>query len=203
MAFPSFFPINISSSEVYGEPVELPEKEEDILNAKLPYAVSKHVGELYGKAYYTTYGLKTVSLRFFNVYGPKQISTSYGFVIGIFIKQALENKPITIYGDGKQTRDFTFIKDNITATILCADNNSTNGEIVNIGTGKRTTILQLAEIIKKICNSRSTIKFIPERRLDIVHRCADITRMKKLIGFTPKYSLAQGLRETIDWYKSL
>ncbi|MBI5332231.1 MAG: GDP-mannose 4,6-dehydratase [Candidatus Aenigmarchaeota archaeon] len=194
--------VNLSSSEVYGEPVTVPEKEDGVLNAKLPYAVAKLATELYAKAYFTEHGLKTVSIRPFNVYGPRQISSAYGFVVGIFIEQVLAGKAITVFGDGLQTRDFTFVKDNLAATILAAEKID-DGTVTNVGTGKQTTVRELAEMILKLTASKSKISYVPERKLDIVHRCADIARMKKLLGFTPKYSLEQGLKETIDWYENL
>ncbi|MFH0837514.1 MAG: NAD-dependent epimerase/dehydratase family protein [Candidatus Aenigmatarchaeota archaeon] len=193
--------VNLSSSEVYGEPIEVPEKEDGVLNARLPYAVTKLATELYAKAYFSEHGLKTVSVRPFNVYGPRQVSSAYGFVVGIFIEQTLLGKPITVFGDGSQTRDFTFVKDNLAATVLAAEKID-DGSVTNVGTGKQTTVRELAEMIVRLTNSKSKISFVPERKLDIVHRCADITRMKALLGFTPRYSLEQGLKETIDWYNS-
>jgi len=191
-----------SSSEVYGEPVEIPERENGHVNAKLPYAASKLIGENYCEAYYDMYGLKTTSLRFFNVYGPKQNSTPYGFVVGIFIEQALKNKPLTIFGDGTQTRDFVFIEDNINATIIAAEQSKTNGKAINIGTGKPTTILDLAEEIIEITGVNTEPTFLPEREHDIKHRFPDISLMRELLGYRPEYKLRDGLKITIDWYKN-
>ena len=191
-----------SSSEVYGEPVEIPEKEDGILNAKMPYALVKLLGEQMLRAYYEKYGLKTTSLRFFNVYGPRQISTAYGFVVGIFIKQVLANTPPTIFGDGKQTRDFMYIEDNVNAAITTMESDKTNGESINIGTGKETTILELANTIIEMCEKDLKPKFQAPLPGDIRRRCTDITKMKKLIGYTPEYSLKEGLKKTIDWYKN-
>jgi UDP-glucose 4-epimerase len=189
-----------SSSEVYGEPLELPEKEDGTLNPKFPYAVSKLCGEKYCEAFYKEFGLKTTSLRFFNVYGPRQDSSAYGFVIPIFIKRVLFNKPPVIYGDGMQTRDFTFIDDNIEAALITAKKRKTNGEVINIGTGKTITILELANIIIKLCKKDLKPIFTKSRN-DIRHRCADITKMKRLLDFEPRISLKEGLKKTIEWYK--
>lgn len=191
-----------SSSEVYGDPVEIPERENGHVNAKLPYAISKLVGENYCRAYYEKFGLKTTSLRFFNVYGPGQESTPYGFVVGIFIRQALSNQPITIFGDGVQTRDFVFIADNVNDSMIAAEKNTTNGEVLNIGTGKPTTILDLAEEIVDIVGNNVEMRFLPEREGDIKHRFTDISKMRKLLEYKPRYKLREGLEITVDWYKS-
>jgi UDP-glucose 4-epimerase len=191
-----------SSSEVYGDPVEIPERENGHVNAKLPYAISKLVGENYCRAYYEKFGLKTTSLRFFNVYGPGQESTPYGFVVGIFIRQALSNQPITIFGDGVQTRDFVFIADNVNDSMIAAEKNTTNGEVLNIGTGKPTTILDLAEEIVDIVGNDIEMRFLPEREDDIKHRFTDISKMRKLLEYKPRYKLREGLEITVDWYKS-
>ena len=190
-----------SSSEVYGEPVEIPEKEDGHLNAKLPYAITKLMSENYLKAYYKEHGLKTTSLRFFNAYGPRQDSSDYGFVVGIFIKQVLKNQSPTIFGDGTQTRDFVYIKDNIDATIKAMESEKTNGEVFNIGTGRPTTILDLAETIIGLCGKDLQPVFIGNSRIDVRHRFPDISKMRSIIGFRPKYNLEAGLKETINWYK--
>jgi len=190
-----------SSSEVYGEPVEIPERENGHVNAKLPYAISKLVDENYCRAYYKKFGLKTTSLRFFNVYGPKQESTPYGVVVGIFIRQALSSQPITVFGDGTQTRDFVFIKDNVNATVIAAEKNTTNGEVLNIGTGKPTTILDLAEEIIDIVGNDVEVMFLPERENNIKHCFPDISKMRKLLEYKPEYKLKDGLEITVDWYK--
>ncbi len=193
-----------SSSEVYGEPLELPEKEDGRLNAELPYATVKLIGEHYLKAYYTTFGLKTCSLRFFNVYGPKQDSSSYGFVAGVFLRQALQGNNLTVFGKGNQTRDFVYVDDNIEASLLALVSDSTNGKVMNIGVGKPTTILQLAQAVQHLChNPKVAINFLPLRKGgEIIHRCPDINKMKEYINFVPQYSLEAGLQKTFEWYKN-
>ena len=149
--------------------------------------------------HYQKFGLKTTPLRFFNVYGPKQESTPYGFVVGIFVRQALSNQPITIFGDGTQTRDFVFIADNVNATVIAAEKNTTNGEVLNIGTGKLTTILDLAEEIIDIVGNDVKVMFLPERENDINHRFPDIPKMRKLLEYKPEYKLIDGLKITVEW----
>lgn len=191
-----------SSSEVYGNPIDVPEKEDGIVNPKMPYAVTKLMGEKLFEAYHKEYGLRTTSLRFFNAYGPKQDYTPYGFVVGIFIKQALQNKPLTIFGDGKQTRDFFYIEDNVDCSIKALESKKTDGEVINVGSGKETTILDLANQVKEVSGRELKIEHLPERPDDIPRRCADITKMKTLLNFTPKFSLTEGLKMTFDWYKN-
>lgn len=192
-----------SSSEVYGEPVESPQKEDSYLNTRLPYGTVKLVGENYFKTYYELYGLKTCSLRFFNAYGPKQESSAYGFVVGIFIKQALDSRPLTVFGDGKQTRDFVFIEDNIQASIAALLSKKTNGQSINIGIGHPVTILELAKKIIKISGDKNLkIKFLPLRpKGEIKFRFPDIAKMRKSINYKPMYSLERGLSLTFDWYR--
>jgi len=193
--------VNISSSEVYGNPVEVPEKEDSPKNVDLPYAISKLVGEKYAQIYYEKYGLKTTSLRLFNVYGPRQNSTPYGFVVGIFINQVLQNKPPVIYGDGFQTRDFTYINDCVIPTVIAGESNTANGEVFNIAAGKPITILDLAELIIELSGKNLKPIFAPERELDIRHRFADISKMRKILGYKPKYDISEGLKQTIEWYR--
>jgi UDP-glucuronate decarboxylase len=190
-----------SSSEVYGEPVEIPETEEGPLNAKLPYAVTKLMSEQLLKAYYEEFGIKTTSLRFFNVYGPKQDSSPYGFVVGIFIEQILKGLSPTIFGDGTQTRDFVYIEDNINAALQVLDNQKCAGEIINIGTGRPVTILDLGETLLKVMGSNKEPIHMETERIDIKHRFPDVSKMRAMLSFRPKYKLEEGLAKTIDWYK--
>ena len=191
-----------SSSEVYGEPVEIPEVENGHTNAQLPYAVTKLYCEKLLEAYWQKYSLPTCSLRFFNIYGPRQESSDYGFVGGIFIKRVLEGKAPIIFGDGTQTRDFVYIDDNIEAALHALDSYAANGEAINIGTGKPTTVLDLAEEIIALCGTEGKIKpeFVPPRN-DVRHRFPDVSKMRRLLNFRPKISLREGLQKTIDWYK--
>ena len=193
-----------SSSEVYGEPINLPEREDGHLNAKFPYATVKLLGEHYFQAYWKTFGMPTSAVRIFNVYGPKQESSGYGFAVGIFTRQALEGKPLNVFGNGKQTRDFVYVEDNVNAALRAMLSDRTNGESVNIGAGRPVTIKELAQKIIRISGSKkSKIKFMPLRKGgEIRHRFPDMTKMKRLIGFRPEYSLEEGLKKTFIWYKS-
>jgi UDP-glucose 4-epimerase len=184
-----------SSSEVYGEPVVLPQNEYTTpLNSRLPYAVVKNVGEAFFRSYKQEYDLDYTILRFFNTYGEKQ---STDFVISKFIHAALENKPITIYGDGQQTRTFCYIDDNITATINALEQNLVLNDVVNIGNDKITTVLELAQIIIKLTNSNSQIVFLPPLpEGDMTRRQPDNAKMRTLLQ-RELVPLEEGLKKVI------
>lgn len=194
-----------SSSEVYGEPEKMPEKEDGPVNPKMPYAVVKLLGEKFLESYNKIYNLKTCALRFFNVYGPRQESSDYGFVVGIFIKQVLTGKSPTVFGDGKQTRDFTFIDDNIEVSWKAMESNRTNGQVINVGNGKPFIIYDLANKVIDAAglNDKIKPKLVGNKREDIKHRFPEIGKMIELLNFHPKISLEEGLRRTIDWYKNV
>ena len=184
-----------SSSEVYGEPVELPQHEETTpLNSRLPYAIVKNIGEAYMKAYKKEFGLDYGIFRFFNTYGPKQ---SKDFVISKFISRALKNENIEVYGDGKQTRTFCFIDDNIAATSAAFYNDKFVNDVVNIGSDNEMTILDLANTIIKLTGAKSKIVHLPPLpEGDMTRRMPDATKMKQLLGksFMP---LEQGLKKVL------
>tara|TARA_R110002049_G_scaffold2372_5_gene17469 strand:+ start:1296 stop:2225 length:930 start_codon:yes stop_codon:yes gene_type:complete len=189
-----------SSSEVYGEPFEIPQNEQTTpLNSRLPYAIVKNVGEAFFKSYYQEYGLEYTIFRFFNTYGPNQ---SEDFVIPKFLKAALKNEPIYIYGDGKQTRSFCFVDDNIETCIKALKDSKYNNEVINIGSDKEITVLELAETIIKVSNSKSEIIHVPAlKEGDMARRCPDTTKMKKILG-RDVLSLEVGLRELMRSYKN-
>jgi UDP-glucose 4-epimerase len=138
------------------------------------------------------------------VYGPRQESSDYGFVVGIFIKKALQKKPMLIFGDGSQTRDFTFIDDNIEASWRAMESpKAESGEVINIGCGRPTTIVDLAEKIHGLCQPKKKFnpKFLENRRGDILHRFPEIRKMITMLGYRPRVSLDEGLKKTIAWYK--
>lgn len=192
-----------SSSEVYGEPVEIPEGENGHVNPHLPYAVTKLYCEKLLEAYFQTYGLPTCSLRFFNVYGPRQESSDYGFVVGIFIKNILKGQSPLLYGDGTQTRDFVYVDDNIEASLQALESPAANGEVINIGTGRPTTILDLAEELIKLAGAQGKIEpqFLAPRD-DVRHRFPDVSKMRRILNYRSKVSLAEGLKKTMDWYRT-
>lgn len=193
-----------SSSEIYGNNDRMPLHEDNsFYDVKMPYAMVKSAGENYFRTYWEIRGLPMTILRFFNVYGPRQASSSYGFVTGIFISQVLQNINPTIFYDGKHTRDFMFVADNIEASIQALINKKTDGYAINLGTGAETSILELAQRIIKLNGNNLEPSLMHKRKLsfEVQRRIADISRMTKLLGFAPKYSLDDGLKITYAWYK--
>jgi len=189
-----------SSSAVYGDTPLLPKREDMTPNPQSPYAVTKVSGEYYCKVFQTVYGLDTVCLRYFNVYGPRQDPDSqYAAVIPRFISRALEGNPPIIFGDGEQTRDFTFVRDAVEANILAAESDATG--VFNIGSRSRTTINELAKLIARLLATGVKPIYQEPRAGDIRHSLADISKARQ-IGYNPKYSLEEGLKETIrEWHQ--
>lgn len=189
-----------SSAAVYGDNPNLPLKETERPKPLSPYGVTKATAEEYLRVYHELYGLPVVSLRYFNVFGPRQSANQYAGVISIFINGALAGEPLVIYGDGKQTRDFIYVKDVVRANLLVAESRKANGRVFNVATGRQTTILELAMKIIEITGTTSSIVFDKPRPGDIRHSQADITEIRKL-GFEPEWSLEEGLKKTVEWYK--
>lgn len=185
-----------SSSEVYGESVHFPQHEEVTpLNSRLPYAIVKNASEAYLKAFQTEYGLEYTIFRFFNTYGPKQ---SKDFVVSRFIARALKNQPIEIYGDGKQTRTFCYIDDNVNACISAFKNNLFTNDVVNVGGADEITIADLARTIIRLTKSKSKIVHNPPlKEGDMSRRRPDLARMKKLLPGKP-VSLEAGIRKILN-----
>ena len=185
-----------SSSEVYGEPVEFPQNEETTpLNSRLPYAIVKNVGEAFLKSYKKEFDLDYTIFRFFNTYGSKQ---SKDFVVSKFISSALSDKEITIYGDGKQTRTFCFIDDNITATTNAFYQNKFVNDVVNIGGSDEITILELAQTIIRLTNSKSEIVHLPAlKEGDMSRRQPDTFKMKQLLN-KETITLEEGLKKLLE-----
>lgn len=190
-----------SSSSVYGD------QGNNILNEikpcypLSPYGASKLSIENYLYSYWKSYGLESVSLRYFNVYGPRQTNNEYSGVITVFINKILNGKPIVIHGDGRQTRDFVNIKDIVQANMLAAESKNVVGEVLNIGTGKGTSILELFNILSIITKNKD-IKYLSgnNRIGDIRHSIADITKAKSLINYSPTIDIEKGLEELFQWY---
>ena len=192
--------IYASSSSVYGDTPTLPKREDMIPHPQSPYALTKLVGEYYCRIFHQIYNLPTICLRYFNVYGPRQDSDSqYAAVIPISITRLSQDKPPIIYGDGEQTRDFTFVKDVIQANIIGAESDA-NG-IFNIGRGENSTINDLAKTIINLVGKDLQSEYRPPRVGDVKHSLADISRARA-IGYEPQYSLEDGLRETIRGTKN-
>ncbi|OQX51789.1 MAG: LPS biosynthesis protein WbpP [Candidatus Cloacimonas sp. 4484_209] len=193
--------IYASSSSIYGNSLELPKRENMIPNPLSPYAVSKIAGEYYMKVFHHLYGIETVILRYFNVYGPYQDPTSeYSGVIAKFITAFLNNKPLTVFGDGEQSRDFTYVDDVVEANILAA-NADISGEVVNISFGKRATINNLIEYLKEMFQTNIKLKYTEPRAGDVKHSLADISKAKELLGYNSTIDFQSGLLKTVHWYK--
>ena len=189
-----------SSSSVYGDTPVLPKKEDMKPSPLSPYAVSKLVGEYYCQVFTEVYGLSTASLRYFNVYGPRQDPLSeYAAVIPIFISQVLNDDCPVIFGDGSQTRDFTFIRDVVNVNIL-AMKSKVSG-VFNIAGGKRISINELAKLVMKIIGRNLDIVYEDSRPGDIMHSLADISKAKEKIGYEQRFDLTKGLEETLKWFQ--
>lgn len=170
-----------SSSEVYGEPFELPQHENTTpLNSRLPYAVVKNVGEVFLRTYQREYGLDYTIFRFFNTYGPNQTED---FVLPRFVRLAMHDQPLTIYGDGKQTRTFCYVEDTVEACMAAYHASAYVNEVINVGGDEEITILELAKTVISVCDSRSEIHFLPALpEGDMTRRCPDVTKMRALLG---------------------
>ncbi len=189
-----------SSSAIYGETEILPISEKNLLNPLSPYAVTKATGEFYCNVYSEIYNLPTISLRYFNVFGPRQDPKSqYAAVIPIFIDKLLKNEQPVIYGDGEQTRDFVNVKNVVDANLLAAKSKETGS--FNIGLGKSTTINQLFEIIKESMNKDIEPLYEDARAGEIKHSVADISKAKS-IGYSPKKDFKEELSETVTWFRN-
>jgi len=188
--------IYASSSSVYGDTPTLPKTEDMQPNSQSPYALTKLVGEYYCRIFYEVYDIPTICLRYFNVYGPRQNPDSeYAAVIPSFISRVSRNEQPIIYGDGSQTRDFTYVRDVVRANIIAAKSDATG--VYNIGSGGNVTINELAELISYILNRDVKPIYEKPRAGDVLHSLADIT-LARTVGYEPQYSLVDGLRETIN-----
>ena len=194
--------IYAASSSAYGDQPELP-KREDMKPAPLsPYAVAKLVGEYYCQVFTRVYGLETVALRYFNVFGPRQDPTSqYSGVISRFMSALTNGAEPVIYGDGEQSRDFTYISNVVDANLRAAESREAVGEVINIANGHRTTLNELLETMKTVTgNFQVTARHEPPRAGDVRDSLADLTRARTLLGYEPRVGLEEGLRLTFDWW---
>jgi dTDP-glucose 4,6-dehydratase len=191
-----------SSSAVYGDSPELPKRENMPFATKSPYAMSKASNEMLAGVFSGLYGIDVVGLRYFNVYGKRQDPASdYAAVIPRFITQALRNEPITIEGDGGQTRDFIYIEDVVNANITALTNDRRAGSVFNVANGQQTSILDLARMIIEVTESKSEIIFKPARTGDIRDSVGDISNIVENLGFRNKNTLQEGLAATVAWYR--
>ena len=192
-----------SSCAVYGDDSELPKNENMIPKPLSPYAVQKLTGEYYARIYNDLYGLETVCLRYFNVYGPRQDPSSpYSGVISIFMSKAVSKEAPAIYGNGNQYRDFVFVDDVVNANLLAAIAEDASGEVFNIGTGKYVAIEKLWKMTCDLCSLNIKPEYKPPRSGDIVESVANIDHAKTVLGFKPEYSFEKGLEITLNWYKN-
>lgn len=190
-----------SSAATYGDVDEVPVREEAARWPLSPYGFHKFSSELALRAYAEVHGVPTAALRFFNVYGPRQDPSSpYSGVISIFMKRALEGAPITIFGDGEQTRDFVFVGDVVAALRKAADRDF-KGDVFNVGTGIETTVNTLAETVVQEAGSASTIEHAPARAGEILRSCAELTNTRETLGFEARVGLADGLGQTLAWFR--
>jgi len=191
-----------SSSSVYGDSPTLPKHEGMMPNPLSPYGAQKLFAEIYCQVFSRAYGLETVSLRYFNVFGPRQDSTSqYSGVLALFIPAVLQNKRPTIYGDGLQSRDFTYVQNVVEANLQACTVPVVAGQVFNVACGDRITVNSMLQQINKITGKDIAPIYADPRPGDIKHSQADITRAREHLGYQPKVSFEEGLRNTIEWYR--
>jgi len=185
-----------SSAAVYGEGNRLPHREDLIPNPNSPYAASKAAAEHYCNAFHKSYGLGTMILRYFNVYGPGQGHNSYSGVITKFISNALCDKPLTVFGDGKQFRDFIYVDDVVKATMLALENDDSVGEVLNVCTGRPISVNELVKVVTEIIGREIETEYCKHRRGDIRSSYGDPTKAEKVLGFKAEVDLRNGLELT-------
>ena len=192
-----------ASSSAYGDQPKLPKIEDMLPEPLSPYAVAKLVGEYYAKVFCRVYGLETISLRYFNVFGPRQDpSSQYSGVISRFISALLSGERPVIYGDGEQSRDFTYVDNVVQANVRAAQTTKGIGETINIANGERITLNELLNVLKDLTNANDvTAEYKEPRAGDVKHSLADITRARQFLDFEPRVGLREGLELTIDWWK--
>ena len=193
-----------ASSSAYGDTPTLPKCEDMTPNPISPYAVAKLASEYYMISFFRCYGLETVSLRYFNIFGPRQDPTSpYSGVLAKFITQMLRGEQPTIFGDGSQSRDFTYIDNAVSANLLAAQAPAAKvaGRVFNVATGARVDLNQTFELLKKMTGYAGKVKYAAEREGDIKHSLADITLATNALGYEPKVNFEEGLERTVEWYR--
>ncbi|WP_396127101.1 SDR family oxidoreductase [Acidicapsa dinghuensis] len=194
-----------ASSSAYGDTPTLPKHEEMLPNPISPYAVAKLACEYYMKSFSRVYGLETVSLRYFNVFGPHQDPTSaYSGVMAVFCRKMLAGEQPTIYGDGETSRDFTFIENTVLGNLLAAEAPAerVSGQVMNVATGVRVTLNQVVEELRPLTGYTGPVAYAPERAGDIKHSLADISLATELLGYKPTVDFREGLRRTVEWYRT-
>jgi UDP-glucose 4-epimerase len=191
-----------ASSSAYGIPAGDVQTEKDPLEPLSPYAAAKLAGELYAQAFTAAYGLETVRLRFFNIFGPRQRADSpYSGVIALFAAALSEGRTPTVYGDGQQSRDFTYVSDVVQALTRAADTPGVSGRVYNVGTGRATSVLDLIAALNRQLGTRISPRHAPARAGDVRHSRADISHAQRDLGYEPAVAFEDGLAQTLDWYR--
>jgi UDP-glucose 4-epimerase len=194
------------SSSVYGNTPTMPKTEDMTPSPISPYAVTKLAGEVYLQCFTQVYGLETVTLRYFNVFGPNQDPTShYSGVLAIFTLKMLAGETPTIYGDGEQSRDFTFIQNVVHGNLLASEAQAekVSGKVFNLATGHRISLNQAVEILRTATGYNGEIRYAAERGGDVKHSLADISQARECLGYEPQVQFREGLERTVDWYKTI
>ncbi len=192
-----------ASAAAYGNAPELPKREDMAPDPQSPYAVQKLACESYLRVFHACYGLETAALRFFNVYGPRQDPSSpYSGVLSIFADCVLAGRAPKVYGNGEQSRDFVFVTDVVRAMLLAAESEQAPGKVYNCGTGSRTSLNEVWRTMQRIAGVELPVEHAPERAGDVRSSEADITLARRELGFEPRVSLEDGLRETLDWIRA-
>jgi len=192
-----------ASSSAYGETPTLPKVESMPSEPISPYGVTKYVGELYAQVFGRVYGLGNASVRYFNVFGPRQDPTSqYSGVLSRFMLAVLEGQQPVVYGDGEQSRDFTYIENVVDETLRACEAEGASGLVFNGGTGARITLNEVLKLLEKISGQKIQAKYDPPRTGDILHSQADVSLARKVLGYEPGVQFEEGLRRTWDWYKA-
>jgi nucleoside-diphosphate-sugar epimerase len=191
------------SSSEYGDTPTLPKHEGMPVNPLSPYALQKVVGEQYLQQFTRHYGLETVSIRYFNVFGPRQDPSSpYSGVISLFVRALLDGRQPTIYGDGEQTRDFTYVANVVDGVLRAAETPGLSGEIINVATGGRTSLNALLAVLQRLMGTNMTPLYGPPRKGDVRDSQADIRKAERLLAYRTIVDLEEGLRRTVDWYRT-
>lgn len=194
-----------SSSSIYGDNPQSPKQEDFPVRPLSPYALTKYVGERYCQIFWNIYGLPTVSLRYFNVFGPKQDPNSqYSAVIPKFIKSFFNNEKPVIYGTGEQSRDFTFVDNVVKANLLAAESSDdANGQVLNIACGDEISLNELVRLLQENMGIKLEADYQNQRQGDVLHSKADISKAEKIINYHPIVNFKEGLMKTIEWYKKI
>lgn len=196
--------IYAASSSAYGDTPTLPKKEEMVPNPLSPYALQKFIGEQYCRLFFQLYGLETISLRYFNIFGPKQDPNSiYSAVIPMFIDALISGRAPVIFGDGEQSRDFTYIDNVVHANLLAMNAERTQGDVVNVACGRRVSLNQLLKILQDIIGSHVSPLYEEPRQGDVRHSLADIKKGKAILNYDPRVGIEEGLRKTVEYFKRL